>query len=573
MPAQPTWDQGAMEALKAKIENFLSECVRCGYCQSKCSFLEKYGLPPDIIEDEPESVFLCTNCGACSKVCPKELKPSEALFALKYELISNGKLSEKTKRAIESSRRYALRGHRFPFVHYPYTEIAFWPGCSLQGTRPDIVKKIPEMLKETYGKVGIVLDCCFDPAFQNGDLDIVEKAATKIKERLKTHGIKKLILGCSNCLKIFKLYMPEIEVDHILNVLPDGQKNFSLSHKEVYLHHPCPSFRFEELQERVFKIASIHFSIAKQNTIPMCCGLGGLSHNLNEELSEKFTERHTCAGDPQTIITYCMGCKNRFLKMGKEAYHLIEILTDAKQMKKPLGSKKKWLNRLILSTSLKLKSKRVVVAILLTLSILFATLLRSKGYFTIENIFELIRAHPILAPLLFIILYSIGPSLFIPSLPLTIGAGFLWGPFWGVVFSITGATIGATVSFLLSRYIFGDTIKARFGYPRWQWLKEKVEKHGWKAVAFARLLPILPFPVLNYLFGITPLPLKHYIWTTFVFMLPACIAYVVFGSSMSELIIKGNINALIVGILAVSIMMLLPFIFKRFLRRFYGEKS
>jgi uncharacterized membrane protein YdjX (TVP38/TMEM64 family)/Fe-S oxidoreductase len=572
MDVLPLGAQDVMEALRNSIEEFISECTLCGSCLV-CPYLERYGLPSEIIQKGSESVFLCTNCTACSRVCPQGLKPSEALFGLKYELIKKGRLPEKTEKAVESSRRFAMRGHRFPFVYYPETETAFWPGCSLQGTRPDIVKKVPEILKEKYGEVGIALDCCFDPAFQNGDLDSVKSATERIKERIKSKGIKKLILGCTNCKKIFNLYMPEIEVEHILDALPDVKPEGSPDYKEVFIHHPCPSFRFEALQKEAYKKVSAIFSVTGQGSLPMCCGLGGLSHSISRELSEEFTQRVLDTSDNRVIITYCMGCKNRYLRMGKRAYHILESLTGIRPLERPVDSKKKWLNRLILSASLRLKSKRTLTALLLILAILVVTYLRSEGYITIETVIEFIKAHPFMAPFLFIILYSIGPSLFIPSLPLTIGAGFLWGPFWGVVFSITGATIGATVPFLLSRYIIGDTVRARFGYIRWQWLKEKVEKHGWKAVAFARLLPVLPFPVLNYLFGITPIPLRHYIWSSLVFMVPACIAYVVFGSSMSELIIKGNIKAIILGILVVSVMMLLPFIFKPLFRRFYGEKS
>jgi uncharacterized membrane protein YdjX (TVP38/TMEM64 family) len=203
---------------------------------------------------------------------------------------------------------------------------------------------------------------------------------------------------------------------------------------------------------------------------------------------------------------------------------------------------------------------------------LSATYLRKLGYISPESLFEFISTYKILAPALFIFLYSIGPSLFIPSLPLTIGAGFLWGPFWGVVFSITGATLGASVAFLIARYILGDAIKERFSYSRWQWLKGKVERHGWKAVAFSRIVPIFPFPVLNYLFGITPIPFLHYLWSTFVFMLPACIAFVAFGSSMGELILKGNIEGLIIGILIATAALLLPLLFKPIVKKVFPEK-
>ncbi|MCX7793321.1 MAG: VTT domain-containing protein [Thermodesulfovibrionales bacterium] len=545
----------------------LEGCTYCGKCKRACPFLERYGLPSEIIISESDSVFLCTNCKACDLVCPESLSPSDALLNLKYELIKRDRISITTKKAIYSSSSYAMRGHRFPFVYYSRSEKAFWPGCSLQGTRPDIVRKLVRTLK-----TGLVLDCCFDPLFQNGDLDGVRTASERIKERLKKHGINHLILGCTNCKKIFSLYMPEIKTEHVLETMAEipFSKNFHL--KELYLHHPCPSFRFS-IREVAKRFIPSSVNIILESSRPLCCGLGGSASAISEELSDRFTEKIIADSKEKPVITYCMGCKNKFLKKGKEAYHILEFLTDVKPLKSTVSSGKKWVNRFLLSTIYKLKNKKFLFGLSLVLAILLVTYLRKAGYISSESLFDFIRKNKVLAPLLFILIYSIGPSLFIPSLPLTIGAGFLWGPFWGVLFSITGATSGAFVSFLLSRYLMGETIKYKFGYERWNWLNEKVKRHGWKAVAFARLLPILPFPVLNYLFGITPIPALHYLWSTCVFMLPACIAYVYFGSSMEQLIFRGNLKAIILGILFVSLLMLLPLVIKPLFKKLSSENG
>jgi len=558
------------------INNFLESCTSCRTCREACPFLEKYGSPNEIISERSESVFLCTNCRACDYVCPVNLSPSTVLHSLKYELIKEGRLSEKTKTAIHSSLGFADRGHRFPFSYYTKTDTAFWPGCSLSGTSPVVVKKITDALgKHLNKKVGLVLDCCFDPSFHNGDLDAVKAASERIKERLKKHGIKHLILGCTNCKKIFSLYMPEIKSEHILEALPDmtSKPKHSIGLQNVYLHHPCPSYRFDNIRENANIRIAQSVTVTAQSSRPLCCGLGGASHALSEELSEQFTEKvmEDAKGNP--VVTYCMGCKNRYLKNGKEAYHILELITDAKPLKQPVSSGQKWLNRLTLALKQRVLNKKFLLGIAVLMTIIIATYLRKLGYISPEWLFDFIKQYKILAPALFILIYAVGPSIFIPSLPLTLGAGFLWGPFWGVIFSITGATIGASVSFLISRYILGNAIKERFSYSRWYFLKEKVEQHGWKAVAFTRIVPIFPYPVLNYLFGITPIPFFHYLWSTFAFMLPACIAYVAFGSSMGELILRGNIKGLIIGILIATAALLLPLTLKPILRKVFPEKN
>lgn len=562
-------------AAQSNITSFLQDCTSCGACQSACPFLERFGTPDSIISARSEDVFLCANCKACDMLCPSELSPSEALHALKQELIKTDSISERTKNLLKSSYAFAKRGHSFLFSYYSSCETAFWPGCSLMGTRPDLVKKIPRLLKKRYGRVGLALDCCFDPLFHQGDINAVRAASERIKERLQRHGIKRLILGCTNCKKIFSIFMPEIETIHVISVISDSEiiklPNQKIK-EEVYLHHPCPSFRFDEIRNKASKLLSEFTTIYNQLTIPSCCGLGGGSHALSEELSDRFSERIIQNAKEKPVVTYCMGCKNKFLKNNKPAYHILEIVTDTEPLNKPVSAGRKWLNRLILATGQRLKNKRLILGIALVMIIVVATYLRKSGYISPESLFEFIKKHRVLAPALFILVYSIGPSVFLPSLPLTLGAGFLWGPFWGVIFSITGATIGASVPFLLSRYIIGDAIRERFSYSRWEWLKEKVEHHGWKAVAFTRIVPIFPYPVLNYLFGITPIPFSHYLWSTFVFMLPACIAYVAFGSSMGELILKGNIKGLITGILIATVALLLPFALRPLLKAIKDEK-
>jgi uncharacterized membrane protein YdjX (TVP38/TMEM64 family) len=502
---------------------------------------------------------------------------------MKGMLLKNGSLPLEVRDALTSAQGYALRGHRFPFSHYTSADIVFWPGCGLAGTSPELVKKTVQLLTSHLNKkVGLVLDCCFDPLYQLGDVDSVKGAAERVHYKLGKHKITHIITGCTNCRKTLSQYLPDIKVEHIFETLMNGAVNPSfignlpipLLEKGggggFFLHHPCPSFRFDGLRQYVKTIIK---STNGENPRPSCCGHGGGVSSLSQELSEKFTDKVIKSSNGNPVVTYCMGCKGKFLEKGQKAYHLLELMTGVKPIEKPVSSGRKWVNRFFLASGQKFNAKKILFGLIVILLILLTTYLRRENYISTEGILNFIKQYKVAAPLFFIFIYAIGPSLFIPSLPLTLGAGFLWGPFWGVVFSITGATSGASVAFLVSRYLMGNTIKERFGYERWKWLQGKVERHGWKAVAFARLLPVLPFPVLNYMFGVTPIPFLHYLWASFVFMLPACIAYVAFGSSMGALLLKGNIKGLIIGIIVASIAMLLPFALKPLVKKVSSPKE
>lgn len=208
---------------------------------------------------------------------------------------------------------------------------------------------------------------------------------------------------------------------------------------------------------------------------------------------------------------------------------------------------------------IKRNTARFNIGIVMLILILATFYLRKSGYISSENIFSFIEKQRGLTPILFVILYSIMPSLFLPTLPLNIGAGFLWGPLWGSVFSIVGATIGSSIAFLIGRYIAGDYFTRRLNFTPWKWLLKRVDKDGWKVVAFTRVNPVFPTTLLNYLFGVTSISFLEYLWSTSVFLLPPTIIFVAFGSSIREFVLIGNLTAIISGILIAVLAMLILF--------------
>lgn len=190
-----------------------------------------------------------------------------------------------------------------------------------------------------------------------------------------------------------------------------------------------------------------------------------------------------------------------------------------------------------------------MLGVILALLIAGAFYLRNEGHIpSSETVFDFLASHTIAAPLVFILLYSIMPSLFLPTLPLNIGAGFLWGAFWGSFYSVIGFAAGSAVAFLISRYIAGDYFRNRFNFKAWKWILRAVDKNGWKTVAFTRVNPIFPSAVLSYLFGITAIRFWEYLWATVVFIIPASIAMAAFGSSIKEFTVIGNLKGIATGI-------------------------
>src|SRR4030043_780091 len=206
--------------LPSRISKFLKSCENCGRCKRVCPFLETYGTPDKIISETPEKVFFCSNCKACDTVCKEKLNPSDALFEIKSQLLRNGTYPVEVRNALHSASGYAMRGQKSPFVFYSPSDTVFWPGCGLAGTSPEVVRKTVRFLSNHLNKkVGLVLDCCFDPLYQLGDVDSVKKAAERIQDRLQKHKVSYVITGCTNCRKALSLHLPDIKVEHIFEVL------------------------------------------------------------------------------------------------------------------------------------------------------------------------------------------------------------------------------------------------------------------------------------------------------------------------------------------------------------------
>ncbi len=167
-------------------------------------------------------------------------------------------------------------------------------------------------------------------------------------------------------------------------------------------------------------------------------------------------------------------------------------------------------------------------------------------------------------PIVYMLIYAIAPSLMVPALPLTVAGGILFGPLWGSVYVIVGATIGASLAFLIARYMGRSWVEGLLGGGRLKELDAKVRAQGWKIVAVTRLIPLFPFIFLNYAFGLTDIRFSHYVIATFLFMIPGAVAYVVFSSSLLD-VLKGRVSGgFIIGIVLVIIISLLPVIYKRY---------
>jgi len=133
--------------------------------------------------------------------------------------------------------------------------------------------------------------------------------------------------------------------------------------------------------------------------------------------------------------------------------------------------------------------------------------------------------------IIFIALF-LATAFFLPgAIALMILGGFLFGVVWGVVYVNIAATTGAALAFLSSRYLIGKWIQERFA-SQLRLFNREIICHGQNYLLFLRIVPLFPFFAVNYLSGITTIPLKKFIWTTALGLLPASILYTYTGRQL-----------------------------------------
>jgi uncharacterized membrane protein YdjX (TVP38/TMEM64 family) len=167
----------------------------------------------------------------------------------------------------------------------------------------------------------------------------------------------------------------------------------------------------------------------------------------------------------------------------------------------------------------------------------------------IENVMRALGAW---GPAAHVALFALGTVLFVPGVLFALTGGMLFGPVWGTILNLTGATLGATAAFLAARYLAGDWVCCKVG-GRLDRFIAGVESEGWRFVAFVRLVPLLPFNLLNYALGLTRIPLIPYVLASLVCMAPGAAAYTWLGYAGREAA-AGNVGAIRYGLLALGLL-------------------
>lgn len=154
------------------------------------------------------------------------------------------------------------------------------------------------------------------------------------------------------------------------------------------------------------------------------------------------------------------------------------------------------------------------------------------------------------APIAYIALYVVATVLVLPSTALNLTGGTIFGPWLGTLWTSLGAIIAAIVAFAFTRTVGREAIAKRLA-GRWQAMDAEMRQGGLFYMFAIRLVPIMPYGLVNFAAGLTSISFKDYLLGTVIGTVPSVLPFVLLGSSGLKAFTTGDVLPL-VGALALT---------------------
>ncbi len=148
-----------------------------------------------------------------------------------------------------------------------------------------------------------------------------------------------------------------------------------------------------------------------------------------------------------------------------------------------------------------------------------------------------------LTVLCFLVAYVLIVTFSLPGATIaTLTGGFLFGTALGAAINVTAATLGATAIFMAARLGLGDRLKARMDASDGMVarIKKGLDENQWSMLFFIRLVPAVPFFVANLIPAFLAVPLRRFVISTFIGIIPGSLVYTSVGAGLGEVFARGE---------------------------------
>ena len=147
----------------------------------------------------------------------------------------------------------------------------------------------------------------------------------------------------------------------------------------------------------------------------------------------------------------------------------------------------------------------------------------------------LIRQSGLFGYSLYILLFIIATLFLLPGSILVIAGGIVFGPFLGTLLSLIAATLASSCSFLLARWMGRDLLLKYVGHSHtFQAIEKGIARNGIDFLILTRLIPLFPYNIQNYAYGLTAIAFWPYTLISALTTLPGIVIYTVMASDLAN---------------------------------------
>jgi pyruvate/2-oxoglutarate dehydrogenase complex dihydrolipoamide dehydrogenase (E3) component/uncharacterized membrane protein YdjX (TVP38/TMEM64 family) len=147
----------------------------------------------------------------------------------------------------------------------------------------------------------------------------------------------------------------------------------------------------------------------------------------------------------------------------------------------------------------------------------------------------LYASQPLQVALVYLLIYVAATALSLPGATIiTLAGGAIFGLFWGTLIVSFASSIGATLAFLVSRFVLRSSIESKFG-NRLAEINKGIQKDGAFYLFTLRLIPVVPFFVINLVMGLTQMKARTFYWVSQLGMFAGTLVYVNAGTQLGKL--------------------------------------
>ncbi len=179
--------------------------------------------------------------------------------------------------------------------------------------------------------------------------------------------------------------------------------------------------------------------------------------------------------------------------------------------------------------------KKIALAALLITIISLYFVGGGEKYFNFDLYQGLFEKSPMATAAVFFLVFLAGTACSLPvTAVLTVVSGVVFGAAYGFLISLLAATLGGTVALYSTRFLFHDLVKRRFT-GQIEMVNKGIEKEGAFYLFSLRMIPIIPFWLLNLLMGLTSMTVHVFMLATLFGMIPVMLILAYAGSELGEI--------------------------------------